>query len=143
MFILNKTRKCEGMRRNSTPFLFWMTKQHSSDVSILFFSRTVHSKSRFFSQQPSEQWVLPFFKWQRVFLVIHLLSSGSTLQTISSSFFSLPLTLIIFMWRISIPIIILPFQFIRFFSLPSFVSNLNHLHRINGVYSCVFLWTSF
>ena len=101
MFILNKTIKCEGMRRNSTPFLFWMTKQHSLiSLSSSFQGQFIQKKS-FLSQQPSEQWVLSFFKWQRVFLVIPLLSSGSTFTTpFSSSFFSLPLTFILFVLRI-------------------------------------------
>ena len=143
MFVLNKTRKCEGMRMNS-PFSFLIDETILLNFSSSSFQgQFIQKKSRFFSQQPNEQWILSFFKWQRVFLVNPLFSSGSTFPTLSSSFFSLPLTFILFMWRISIPIIILPFQFISFFFLPSFVSILNHLHRINGVYSCVFLWTSF
>ena len=142
MFVLNKTRKCEGMRRNSTPFLFWMTKQHSlNSLSSSFQGQFIQKVVSFHNNQVNNEYS-PFLngkEYSSLFLYSH---QGQHFQPFLL-LFSFPLTFILFMWRISIPIIILPFQFIRFFSLPSFVSNLNHLHRINGVYSCVFLWTSF
>ena len=120
MFILNKTRKNVKEWEWIPPISFWMTKQHSL-ISLPLLSRTVHSKSHFLSQQPNEQWMLSFFKWQRVFLVIPLLSSGPTFPTsfllLSFHFHDLyPLCV-----KNIPPIIILPFQFIRFFSFPSFL----------------------
>ena len=93
MFVLNKTIKCEGMRMNS-PFSFLIDETILLNFSSSSFQgQFIQKKSRFFSQQPNEQWMLSLFKWQRVFLAIPLLSSGPTFPTLSSSFFSLPLTL--------------------------------------------------
>ena len=114
-------KKCEGMRMNSTHF-FLNDETTLLDFSILFFFKdSPFRKSRFLSQQPNEQWMLSFFKWQRVFLIIPLLSSGPTFPTsfllLSFHFHDLyPLCV-----KNIPPIIILPFQFIRFFSFPSFL----------------------
>ena len=73
------------------PHFFFEWRNNTPLISLpLLSNNSSFRKSRFLSQQPNEQWILSFFKWQRVFLAIPLLSSGPTFPTPFSSFFSLP-----------------------------------------------------
>ena len=100
MFNLNKTRKCEGMRRNSTPFFFeW--RNDTPLISLLLLSRTVHSEKvvSFYNNQVNNE-CSPFLNGKECsssFLYSH---QGQHFQPPFFFFFSLPLTFILFIWRI-------------------------------------------